>query len=466
MMSALRRLALVGVAVTASAALGVTAQAAEPDPSAWALPDPAVAVVFRGADALADWVDETERRYGRSARVRAAVAALRGWETQGVAPARRVWGPGLALEHGAGIWIGADAQVRLVVGASDAEVARATLAKWAAALELPISATADGLVINARSVPCAARGRFLVCDTIGVPEAAPGGVKGYAPDRALEVVLGPQGVIMTGLDLPITGARFSVQAEGEHVRGRLDCDVAPHAREALAALGDPKGESRGLGTIDARSPAVLKLSVDAPRLFETFGEPGADDVGALTALVAGLRLDWRGDVVLSFAPSLLQPVFALGLRDGRDGSAIVDGLVVALANEAGVRALDLDGVLTLEAEADEGDAPFRLKVRHRVIDGALVFALSDVDLDRIAEGRVLPPTLPGDFADRGTHGVWVTGLSGLFGPRPPDLFETPEPALEALVDLVWLQIARLDGAAWVVRVTPEALTAELSWRLL
>jgi len=109
-----------------------------------------------------------------------------------------------------------------------------------------------------------------------------------------------------------------------------------------------------------------------------------------------------------------------------------------------------------------------LKLRHRTLDDALVFALSAAELDRIEEGRTLPAILPPDVRRRGTHGVWMTGLSAGFGPVTDDFIEAgPNTAgVGAIIDLLWAQSARLDSGSVTVRVTETALRLELDWRLL
>lgn len=444
-------------------ALPAAAPARAADPADWALPDPAVAVVFRGADALAALITTTEDRFGRSKRVQQIAATLRGWRPGGVSPATTDYGPGLALGRGLGLWLGADGRLRVVFGADDPAAARRTLADYARRLELDATPTDDGFQLPTHRLACAPRGGYLVCDSADIPKDAP---PTTAPAHWLDVHLGPAAVAMSGSELPFQQARFHVEVGPDAIRGRFEAQIAPHAQGMLATLGDPQGKSRGLGTIDARSPFVLKLSVDSPGLFERLAGLTDGLEPTLAPLWAGLRRDWSGDLILSFAPGLLQPVLAFGLADGRDGAGIIDGLVIALSGsgEDALKAQDAAGVLRLSGQIDA--QPWGFAIRHRVIGDALVFALGEPDLDRIARGRLQTPALPADFADRGTHGAWGTGGSALFGPAPLGVLTLPQPELTALAELIWIQTARLDAAAWILRITGQQATAELTWRLL
>lgn len=436
------------------------------DPAAWALPDPAVSVVFRGADALADLLDDTERRYGRSQRVQQVAATLRGWRPEGIAPAAREWGPGLALGRGIGVFVGADDRVRVVIGATDADTARRTLAERAKQAALEITATPDGFVLPTHRLTCAGRGGLLVCDSVAVPDTAPGLPAGTDATRWLDVHVGPQAIAMSGSGLPLEWMRLAVDVTPDAIRLRYEGEIAPHARQVLAVFGDTRGESRGLGTIDARSPLVLKFSLDPAALFALLGDIEASLDPPSTALWSGLRREWNGDVVLSFAPGPLQPVLAIGLIDGQTGTGIIDGLVTALSDTGteGARAIDQGGVLRLTGPYD--GKTYGIAVRHRVLDGALVFALADADLDRLAAKRIQSPMLPPDFGARGTQGLWASSISGAFGPMPLGVLTLPEPGLVALAELAWIQLARLDSAAWVLRLVGNTATAEVLWRLL
>ncbi|MEZ4436323.1 MAG: hypothetical protein R3F65_28320 [bacterium] len=439
------------------------AHAADADPADWALPDPAAAVVFRGADALPRLIASTEARFGRAQRVQQVAATLRGWRPGGLNPATGDLGPGLALGRGIGVWLGADGRLRVVFGADDPDAARRTLADYARRLELDATPTDDGFQLPTHQLTCTQRPGFLVCDSADIPQTP---TPTTAPKHWLDLHLGPAAIAMSGSDLPFQRARFTIDVTPEAIRGRFDAEIAPHAQGVFATLGDPQGHSRGLGTIDARSPLVLKLSFDSPGLLERLAALADGLDPKLAPLWAGLRRDWSGDLVLSFAPGLLQPILALGLADGRDGAGIIDGLVVALSTdgEDPIKAVDAAGVLRLSSQVD--GEPWSLALRHRVIGDALVFALAEPDLDRIAQGRLQRPELPADLADRGTHGVWGSGASALFGPAPLGVFTTPQPEIIALFELLWIQLARLDTAAWILRITGQRATAELSWRLL
>ena len=252
------------------------------------------------------------------------------------------------------------------------------------------------------------------------------------------------------------------------MRLSVELDLAPMASGMVDFLRGDAGETVGLDTVDARSPGVLKLSFNGPKLTAALEAQAHLADSPIGPLWRALSAHWSGDLVVS-AAGTLHPVVAIGLRETGDGVALIDGLVETLRADGELSVERLDGELRIgEPPTDVAEAPIALRLRHRVIGRSLVFALARGDLDRISGGKVVAAPLPDDFRRRGQHGLLLWDVPGFFGALPPELLSGP-PALTAAADLntlLALTWARVDALAVTFALVDAGLRLEAWWSLL
>lgn len=457
------------LALAGALVLGLSGPAASEtvDVADWALPGSIGGLTFRGADSLADRLDRLEQRFGAAPPVKSAAADLRAWRAEDVGPWARSWGPGLDLGAGLGLFVDAGQRVRLVVGSSDPDKARASLATWFGRLDLPLTATADGFDGPAR-MRCAQRGGFLVCDSQTVPDAPEGGDPALAGAWLVARVGGPfVATLPPPLGLWAEHVELRVDAEDDGVAVAVSLKTREDARpqlDPLKAMVLPSDGTSPLGPLHPRNPAVLKLSVDGAQVMQAIA-PAGPEAKALADRIGGA---WSGDVLATFVGGFGDPIVAFGLRDGADGRALVEGLVALLAegeltpkHRPGAGG---DGVLVLPLPDDAGavNLPYRITADH------LVFGLEAIDLKRATADGALPPGMPPQLGRRGVHGLYLTHLPNGIGALPDfiELVDADARFLSALGTLVQLEAKLLDGAALWIEPGLDSVRAELRWSRL
>ncbi len=448
------------------------------DVTDWAPAEVGGALVVRGFGALADALDTTEKRFGAEPSVAKAVAALRAWAPGGLGLGARQWGDGLALDRGVALYIPAPKQVRIVVGADDAERAKKRLLEVLGGLGADVEALPTGQVrLGELTLSCGPGGQFLVCDTQAVPEKAPGPppwlkAAPFATDALLLAYADER--LLSKEDVPLKSAWFALERAGDTVRLAAAWRVVPEVAAQAAALTTTGGTAAGLRTVDARTPALFKLSFDGPKLIGMAEGVTGGAPPPVAGLVAALKAGWTGDLVASMAGSFLHPVFAFGVTGPEAGTAIVDALaasVQALGGRVKVTP-PVDGVGTLAFEDDlaPGEA-MRLNVRYGVCDDALVFALSPADVMRCREAGARMAAVPEALARKGSHGFVIWDVLSVFtSGLPHDVLEVDSPQVHPLVQpaltLLSVFAHRVDELGAAARVEGDEVRAELWWRLL
>lgn len=454
--------------------------AAAEDVIEWAPPDAMVVVAFRGFGLLADMLDTVEKRFGDEPSVARAVKGLRAWTPLGLRPGARKWDKGLALERGAGLFSTGPKHLRLVLGADDAERARARLVEIARELGGGVEATEAGLRLGGLELNCALRGGFLVCDSGAVPDQPPGRPKSLdgAPvptDGLFFLRVGGEFVRAVERDAPFGEVWVALEDRDGEVRLSAEVKLQPMVLGPLAILQAGEGRTVGLETVDARSPGVLKLSFDGPRLLG-----GAEALARgpvpppFAPLWNALKTGWSGDLVFSMAGGYLHPVVAIGLTKPEAGAAIIDA-AKGLAAGAGVKittepaGAQKVSTLVIEAQPDGGE-PMRIRVRYGTCGDALVLALAAPDVARCVQGSGQPAKLPERFAAKGTHGLLVWDALSLFGGGlPRDLVEIEAAHADLIGDamtVLGVYAHLLDELGTTARVQADGVRFELWWRLL
>ncbi|MCB9549652.1 MAG: hypothetical protein H6706_27925 [Myxococcales bacterium] len=452
-------------------ALGLLAASAAhaEDAADWALPDAEASVVFRGAGRLAATLKALDARFGQTRAMRGLVPRILAFEAGGVRPFAADLGPGLDLGAGVAAF-GTKAPVerfRFVFGVTDAEQAKASLVKLAGALgDAPLAATPTGFQAGEKSIPCAARGRFLVCDTQAVPEKAPGRPATLSPDALLDVRLAGSAAAEVGQGALET---LSIQWVAEASGGRLRVKATgPEAvAGALKAWLPGTTPVGGADCLDARAGGVLKLSLDAPRLLREAAGLGVpvEVTTARQAVVVGST--WTGDLVLWLAGGFLHPVVALGLQPGADGEALVR-LFAEGIQAAGATATVADGTLSIGVpDPTEDGAATTIRLRYGVVGQTLVLAVAERDVERCKLGQQRPLTLPAPLAGKGQSGFVLRSFG--FGPGAPAGFVSGSTKWQVVGDLLQVatvQAMLLSELGFVFAPAPDGVVAELWWEVL
>jgi hypothetical protein len=432
-----RLLAATTVALTIAAA-----EARAADPMGTLAPAQSqLALVFRGADSLADVLDDLESRFGKSRNLARTLARLRAYEAQGIKPFARAWGPGLAPGNGVGLFAAGDGPrkgwVRFVIGVTDAAAAQQTLKAHLESIDATVEQVDGGWRIMA-DIPaegeppdppflCTERlPGFLVCDQGEVPTASsPPSWWNDAPvptDGLLAVRLVGEPLAALTEGQPVFEAMWV--AFGRGASGSLDLTielaVSPLFSGPLGVLKGGEGDSRGLSLVDARSAGLLKLAFDGPallRLAESVQAGGVPE--PIRPLWAALSAHWTGDIVLSFDGGISHPVLMLGLQSPAGGQAVVESLAAAFVAEDAQTTVarvepsaTRDGVQVLTLENSEEN--IRVHLHHAVVGNALVFGLSPADVARRVSGGHRPARIDPRLRASGVHGMVARAMAPIF----------------------------------------------------
>jgi hypothetical protein len=455
------------------ACMPAVAQAA--DVLDWAPEQAQVAIVFRGADGLADLVDRVDARFGKVGAVARAVKSLRAMTLGEARPAAREWGPGLALQRGIAVYLTGKDEGRLVIGADDPATAMKTIAAHLRALEVPAEVTGDGLAVEDAVLKCGGREGFLVCEA-GPPAEKPPGTPSWARtprvplDGALSVfVRGEPLQEMTGgpmaQDLWI-GAR-SAEDVFEIV---ADLGMSPLAAQFPAILSAEGGPVKSFAQVDESSGAVAKLSLDPHALFGRLEAMSGGPSPEMRPVWDALRNHWNGDLLLTFDGGLMHPVVILGLTSPGGGEALM-GAVAAAASKDEVAVTTAPhptrkGLRALAIRVGEA----QLQFPYAVVGDTLVLSLSPADTARRVDGRVdaltdVDPT----FTERGVDGFRFRGLpAGFWRPWYGEIVHLKGQEAGLLDLQVVLSVAAelLDETGFWVRPRGDGLRARLWWRSL
>lgn len=455
---------------------GAARAADEGDPRVWAPPDTELALVFHGADTVADALDALAQRFGGTPTVDRAIERLRGWTLHGMRPAAREWGEGLAPGRGVAVFGAPGKRARVVVGATDAAAAKQRLAELARLANLDVEVTAEGLREGDDLLRCGQRGGFLVCDNQEAPpEQAPGAPAWLAAGPARPWLLfAASGSFAQeiGEGAPVEAVRVLVDRGADRVTIMAEGRLPAAAAALLAPFRTDAGAAAGLGTVDARTPGLFKLAFDGPRLLAAAEQQMGTPPPAVAPLWAALKAAWSGDVVFSFAGGLAHPVVAVGMRDEKAGRALVDAVIAFLQGSGVPVQHDPAGEALVEivpaADAPDGEA-IRLRLRYAFTADSLVLALAAPDLARIREGRLQALALPPGFADRGTHGFLIQDLpTFLYGGILPDVV-VGGPTVNTVTDaqtMLALYAMLVEEFGATMRVDDGSVRVDLWWSLL
>jgi hypothetical protein len=448
------------------AALGLAwgSTATAKDLAAHAPPDTALAVVIDDLNLGADWVDALATRLKGAPALEAAAQGLRDWQIEGIQPFGRVWGAGLALERGVGLFVTGDQQVRLVFG-GDRGPALKSLGRIAKGLGLPIEARGATLRLDGLELNCKGTG-WVVCQSTGLagkadtPLTVPAGARvmvriaGKAARELLELPPGSEATFTLG-----------TSDDGGQIKAIIK---APQLAMIAPVMQAGETPTRGQGTVDARTTGVLKLGLDGPKLFAfAKQQTGGKYPPPVADLLTALEQHWSGDLWLSTAGGLSHPVLALGLLNG-GGDVVLDALISTIQAQSGAKVTREGGTLRIVPPDQKGEQT-RLTLETASTAEALVFTLGKADADRVRDGAVRPADLPTGFADKGRHGLLFWGLPALlFGGYLPPFVELP-PKLTPLSHLQTMGVAAA-GLVEVVGADLEhdgtQMVVSLWWRTL
>lgn len=430
------------LAATTLALILTAADAQAADPMGTLAPDGAqLALVFRGANGLADVLDDLDGRFGKSRNLARTLARLRAYEAQGIKPFAREWGPGLAPGNGVGLFAAGDGPqkgwVRFVIGVTDALAAQQTLKAHLESIDATVEEVDGGWRILADipaegeppEPPFLCKERlpgFLVCDQGEVPggSAAPGWWNDAPVPTdgllAMRIVGEPLAALTDGQ--PVFEAMWVAFGRGES--GSLDLTVelgvSPLFSGPLGVLKGGEGDSKGLSLVDARSAGLMKLAFDGPallRLAESVQAGGVPE--QIRPLWAALSAHWTGDLILSFDGGISHPVLMLGLQSPGGGQAIVESLAAAFVAEDAQTTVarvepsaTRDGVQVLTLENSEEE--IRVHLHHAVVGDALVFGLSPADVARRVSGGHQPANIDPRLRASGVHGMVARAMAPIF----------------------------------------------------
>lgn len=422
------------------AALALMISPAYAEVADWALPDAEASLVMRNANHLPDLLRRLDARFGQTRAFKGVAKRLQAFEFEGFRPLAGDWGPG--FDPGAGLALfaaGSPPRVRFVVGSKDEAATKAALSTLAGLLSLKLEVTPEGLRFQeevgrttppglpdapdappdaappvAHQLKCAQHDGFLVCDTEEVPTTAPGRPAELSADARLELLMREGPMTQGAGDSPVNQVHvvWSDTPTGGHVemRGRL----RPEAALSLAKWAPGDTPVAGSDCIDARSGGVARLSVDGPRFIQAARSLNAGPPPEALPVLAALEKAWSGEVVLSFAGSLLHPVLAFGLQPGADGRALIKALVAPLATEEvpiNVTATAID----LELPSVDADAPQDrtvVHVQYGTTAESLILALAPRDVERCTGGTQQRMVLPPQLAAKGRSGLVLQGPLG------------------------------------------------------
>ncbi len=408
-------------------ALAMPAQAE--DVLDWTPPEAGLVVASRGATAMEGLLDAAEGRFGDVPAVRDAIKRLRAWEVGGVQPGAGEFGSTLKLDRGVAVFVLGPKEGRLVFGADATPSATKRVAEIAASIDAPIRADDNGLVLGNTALTCKQRGRFVVCDTGVVPEAAPGKPPWMDGKRAptdgvfFGVARGRFFAEMMGGGAPINEVWAAAKVDGGRFVVSAEVVANPLAMAPFAGLLTKGPETAGLETVDARSSGVLKVAFDGPKLLGAVDTMGRREIDRLPppvrAVWEALRAGWSGSLVVSFPGGLVHPVIVLGLNDDAAGRALMDSIVAAAA---GVEEVGLGlghsatpGVERIEVTIQDGGRgpQTHLGFPFAIHQKRLVLGMHPVDVARVTQGKVQAAKLPASFTARGTHGFIAWDVLGI-----------------------------------------------------
>ncbi len=458
--------------------LGLASPALAAGPLEWCAPDASLHVSFRGADLYKRLVDGVGERFAGVPTFDAAIKRLRELEVQGLKPYDLKLGEGLDLSKGVALCASAKKKGRFIVGATDENKALNALATTLGRLGTEAIVAGTNLNVGEQVVHCGLRGGYLVCDAAAAPPAKPAPppawlAKAPVPTDGLfflrvtgeagkQIMKGaPVDTLWMGLAPTETGMQPSVEV----------VPAAGTMGPIATMLGDGKTKSSTLEVVDLRSPSLLKLGLDAPKMI-AFAKGMGGTPPELAPLVAALEAAWTGDLTLSFAGSFGNPVLALGLRDEKAAQPLLQALadLASKVNPKKVSAtVEAGEIGHFKVAVQEGGNNLRLRVPFTVHGGNLVLAGQQADLKRIRAGKVRKGKLPELLAAQGTHGFVARGPWSLLGwGFGSGLVEFDKPAQYAsdgfLVGAAWT--ALVDELGLLVSLRPESVRARLWWSLL
>ncbi len=453
--------------------ISASALASGPDVLDFALPGEGLAVVWHRSDVARSMVDEVARRLGGGPVIDGVVERLRAETVAGSRPYAGVWREGVSPERGVGIFVTPEA-ARVVVGGDDPVAVAETVAAVASAFAGGAKPTGKPVVtIAGHELACAVRAPFVVCETgPDLGSARPAWTTGAPePARGEPYFLAH----LDGRELKSSGfakAAWLVVAEGE---ASLRVEFNELVRPTLAMFQAAPGKVPSLGAIDEISGWAYKLSYDPDKLWAGLRQI-FPPLNALPPPMAArfdtLETHWSGDLTLGDDGSLAHLVFAVGLRTGGDGEALV-GLLVDILRDAGAEADRVDGprpgLRSLQIAFMSGPERLTLRLPYAQIGEALVFATSPADLKRRLDGGHTPLEVPDAFAARGRHGLFVRGgFGGWAIPWAHELFEFAATG-QRFADLqAFLGAAArlIDWSSVTIGPAPDGLELNLVWRWL
>ena len=469
--TAARHVALVGLGFGL-----LLSDAGAADVADWATPETELAVIFRGADGLAKLVDDFGQRFAGTPAVDEAVAELRAWKIAGLQPGHRDWGGGLDPAKGIGLFADSSGHLVLVLGITDFEAAKASIAALGLEFELDVVATPQGFEVGGMPLNCGAHGMFMVCDSQSEPAKPTDRPPHLAGDDWLQVFVQGEALrrIADGAPLESVDLRWAAAGPGEKTtKLTVDVNVMPMLRGMLTMFEAGDGPVAGLETVDRRTSGVLKLSIDGPGLVGAAIAQMPATPPPVGNMLRALQQSWSGDLFVSFAGGFAHPVVALGLQPKAESGPIIDAFDQLLdASELETRRQP-EGILSIEVGPfDDGDDPEQvttINLHHGTAGHALVLALAAADIRRCVDGKIHPATLPPSLAAKGRHGLVFWGMPSYFpGGFLPGFLESP-PAFEPfdnIQTLLSIQSMLMREAGVAMEVVDTGLRAELWWETL